>query len=77
MPVPKGSHISGSAAWWAKADIGFTVHRLPDEVEIHCWKARFKWLGGVGKTSILYNMINGKYMDKDIESRKNWGEIDW
>lgn len=70
MPVPKGSHISGSAAWWAKADIGLTVHRpneTTSDVEVHVWKARFKWLGCVGMRVIGYNMINGKYFDKQQE----------
>ena len=28
IPAPKGYDISGSAAWFAKADVGLTVHRL-------------------------------------------------
>ena len=40
-PVPKGMNISGSAAFFAKADIGLTVHLDKDKnVEIHCWKCR-------------------------------------
>ena len=27
VPAPKGYDISGSAAWFAKADVGLTVHR--------------------------------------------------
>jgi twinkle protein len=90
MPVPKGSHISGSAAWWAKADIGLTVHRGDSDVQIHCWKARFKWLGQTGQRNIGYNVVNGKYFDKEqshsdknkwyrpsLKNRKaDWEDID-
>lgn len=75
MPVPVGSHISGSAAWWSKADIGFTVHRADrntSNVEIHCWKARFKWLGQTGKATIGYNVVNGKYFDLDYAKKDDW-----
>jgi twinkle protein len=76
MPVPKGSHISGSAAWWAKADIGFTVHRQEKHqpVQIHCWKARFKWLGQIGKADVGYTTLNGRYFD--LESHKSWSDLD-
>jgi twinkle protein len=76
LPIPKGSHISGSAAWWAKADIGITVHRTDWHVEIHCWKARFKWLGQVGMRKLDYNVVNGKYMDHGKAVTKQWAEFD-
>lgn len=63
MPVPKGMHISGSAAWFAKADFGLTVHRGDHGVEIHCWKVRHKWLGEIGMTRLGYNALTGVYMD--------------
>ena len=59
--VPKGMNISGSAAWFAKADLGVTVHRTDDCVEIHCWKSRFKWVGSQGVAMLQYNMSNGRY----------------
>lgn len=62
-PVPKGMHISGSAAWFAKTDIGFTVHRGKQGVEIHCWKVRFKWLGEQGVETIGYDVPTGRYFD--------------
>jgi twinkle protein len=67
MPVPNGHHISGSAAWWAKADIGFTVHRHDIGVGIHCWKARFKWLGQTGDTLIGYDIPTGRYFEKSAD----------
>ena len=52
VPAPKGYDISGSAAWFAKADVGLSVHR-PDPVdnaisEVHVWKCRFSWVGKQG-----------------------------
>lgn len=63
FPVPTGQHISGSAAWFAKADIGFTVHRNAGAAEIYCWKVRFKWWGQQGKTSLTYNLPTGTYSE--------------
>ena len=61
--VPKGMNISGSAAWFAKADLGITVHRGEDCVEIHCWKSRFKWTGQQGVACLTYELSNGRYRD--------------
>jgi len=61
--VPKGMNISGSAAWFAKADLGITVHRAEDCVEIHCWKSRFKWTGQQGVACLTYELSNGRYRD--------------
>ena len=59
LSVPKGNDISGSAAWWAKADMGITVHR-PDPVfshgtDIHVWKSRYSWCGKQGVASVWFN----------------------
>ena len=62
--VPKGMNISGSASFFAKADLGITVHRNKNkDVEVHCWKVRFKWLGQVGKTTLNYDIPTGRYSD--------------
>lgn len=61
FPVPKGQHISGSAAWNAKADLGITVHRGEATVEVHCWKSRFKWVGQQGLALLEYDPISGRY----------------
>jgi len=64
MSVPKGNSISGSAAWHSRCDLGLTVHRgEDDEVEVHCWKSRLKWVGKQGVTTIKYNVTNGIYSD--------------
>ena len=82
--VPKGMNISGSAAWFAKADLGITVHRGEDCVEIHCWKSRFKWTGQQGVACLTYELSNGRYRDyappAEIKTIKgvdrSWEEFD-
>ena len=68
--VPKGMNISGSAAWFAKADLGITVHRGDDGVEVHCWKSRFKWVGQQGMALLDYDISTGQYSQKEIEAPK-------
>ncbi len=63
MPIPNGNHISGSAAWFAKADCGITVHRLGEHIEVHSWKCRFKWIGSVGSSKLTYDPVTGRYKD--------------
>ena len=64
VPPPKGYDISGSAAWFAKADVGLTVHRpQPEgtESEVHIWKCRFSWVGQQGKTSLFFDPVTSTY----------------
>ena len=83
--VPKGMNISGSAAWFAKADLGVTVHRGEDSVEIHCWKSRFKWVGQQGVAHLKYDISNGRYSEyvaapkpmSDIYGGKKKKDTDW
>ena len=67
LPIPKGYDISGSAAWFAKADCGLTVHRQPDvnklEAQIHIWKCRFSWVGQQGETRLYYDVGTTRYND--------------
>jgi|TARA_A100000172_G_scaffold62358_1_gene41783 twinkle protein len=77
-PVPKGMSISGSAAWFAKADLGITVHRTDDDVEVHCWKCRFKWVGKQGVTNLNYDLLSGRYSEKNrVESYSPDTRIHW
>ena len=59
--------ISGSAAWFAKSDLGLTVHRSGDyadhQPEIHCWKSRFKWVGRIGMVKLNYDVPTGRFSD--------------
>lgn len=59
IPAPGGYDISGSAAWFAKADCGLTIHRDvkedPHETQVHLWKVRFAWVGKQGETRLRYD----------------------
>lgn len=67
MGVPKGNDISGSAAWWAKADMGLTVHRPSPEsnnnTEVHVWKCRFNWCGKQGVSKFYFNEYANRVLD--------------
>jgi twinkle protein len=64
LPRPDGMAISGSMAWWAKADCGITVHRTKtNDVEIAVWKCRFRWIGTQGETTLGYNKATGTYFE--------------
>lgn len=75
--IPKGQHISGSAAWFAKADMGVTVHRNKDQTEVHVWKSRFKWVGAVGEIELNYHLPTGRYSDKPTVAPEDldWGNL--
>jgi hypothetical protein len=77
-PVPKGMDISGSMAWFSKPDVGFTVHRTDNGAEIHCWKARFKWLGEQGEARLDYDVPTGRFMEpiRQAPSSSHWMD-DW
>ncbi len=74
--IPRGYSISGSAAWYSKADFGITVHRtgVPGEVKIINWKTRFNWLGKEGEVSILYDNSRNSYMTDIMTVLNPWGE---
>lgn len=67
VPPPGGYDISGSAAWFAKADHGITIHRPNPmhsmETEVISWKSRFAWLGKQGKTAVIYNRLSTTYSE--------------
>jgi len=64
LPRPDGMAISGSMAWWAKADCGITIHRGKDNfVEMAVWKCRYRWIGSQGETKLGYNKITGTYFE--------------
>ena len=64
LPRPDGMAISGSMAWWAKADCGLTIHRTKtNDVEIAVWKCRFRWVGTQGETKLGYNKTTGTYFE--------------
>jgi twinkle protein len=61
LPVPDGMAISGSMSWWAKADVGLTVHRRQDDVMVKVWKARWRWVGKLGMGLLHYDIPTGTY----------------
>lgn len=72
LPIPKPDMISGSQHWWNKADCALTVYRLPvdddsafaKEVEIYIQKIRFKNIGKIGKVTLNYDRITGRYSEQ-------------
>ncbi len=77
VPPPKGYDISGSAAWFAKADVGITVHRSDESTDIHCWKMRFKWLGKQGAVPLSYDVVSGRYSDYVDQTYAGVSEGHW
>ncbi|HBW00514.1 MAG TPA: hypothetical protein DEF03_04905 [Bacteroidetes bacterium] len=65
--VPTGHNISGSHAFFSKADFGITVHRESDGPTIHVWKCRFKWMGKLGELPLKYNVNTGVFEDHRYE----------
>lgn len=64
-PPPRGYAISGSNAWYAKADFGLTVYRVPDKpgrVKIINWKTRYDWMGKEGENEFLYDVATNTYL---------------
>lgn len=68
--VPKGMNISGSASFFAKADLGITVHRAGDVTEVHAWKVRFKWQGSVGMARLSYDLDSGQFTERKVDLEK-------
>ena len=75
VPVPGGYDISGSAAWFAKADFGMTVDRQKGPPEIHIWKCRFKWAGKMGNTILNYHPASGRYYSPKDEIPDDFASI--
>jgi twinkle protein len=63
LPRPDGMAISGSMAWWAKADNGITIHRAEHHVEVAVWKCRYRWVGTQGETKLEYVKNTGTYIE--------------
>jgi|TARA_R100000479_G_scaffold141921_1_gene77642 twinkle protein len=71
--VCTGVDISGSMAWFSKADMGLTVYRGEESVEIHCWKARWGWNGRLGSVKLIFNPVNGRYEEYETVA----DDFDW
>jgi twinkle protein len=69
LPVVKPDMISGSQHWWNKADCCISVYRdytKPDapEVDVYVQKVRFKHVGKIGMTTLVYEKSTGKYHER-------------
>lgn len=76
--IPGGYHISGSGAWYAKADFGLTVYQVHDKpgtVKIALWKVRFAWEGTKGEVEILYDTSHNVYISNPMTDLLPW-EVD-
>jgi twinkle protein len=69
LPIPTPHDVSGSAHFWNKADNCITVWRDQSEyrdqrVQIHVQKIRFKHIGRIGMTTLLYDRVTGRYAEQ-------------
>jgi twinkle protein len=73
---PTGYSISGSSAWYDKADFGLTIHREQEETSCQfiVWKRRFDWLGEEGEETLIYNQLTHCYSDGVVNSVLNGHE---
>ena len=64
FPVPTMYDISGSAAFFNKADFGVSIERdrTRDVTRIHVQKVKFRHLGYPGVASFKYNNHNGRFV---------------
>ena len=64
--VCTGVDIAKSMAWFSKADMGMTVYRGDEGVEIHCWKCRWGWNGSLGSVNLTFNPVNNQYEQAEV-----------
>ena len=75
--VITGHDIAGSAAWFAKCDIGLTCWRHPRDAEMpefHVWKVRWGWVGKNGSEKLNFDRVTGRWSDhkKEPEDENYW-----
>ena len=65
FPVPTMYDISGSAAFFNKADFGLAIERdrTKGVTRIHVQKVKFRHLGQLGIASFRYNLFNGRFVN--------------
>lgn len=74
--VPNLYSISGSANFYNKADLGWTVYKTGDgTTTVHIQKVKFKYWGHVGSVDLSWDKENGRYYsinpDKSHWLKKN------
>ena len=64
FPVPTMYDISGSAAFFNKADFGIAIERdrTKEVTRVHVQKVKFRHLGYPGVASFKYNTHNGRFV---------------
>ena len=86
FPVPTMYDISGSAAFFNKADFGIAIERDRTQgvTRIHVQKVKFRHLGQPGVSSFRYNQYNGRFVNfkeggtPDIpDGPVNWDNSCW
>lgn len=73
--IVTGHDIAGSAAWFAKADIGLSAwrHQRDEEPpEAHIWKVRWSWLGKNGSCPLSFEKATGRWRDYDYQDDYDW-----
>jgi twinkle protein len=61
---PTPYDISGSAKWFDKADLGFTVHSdIAGEADVILWKSKFGYGQRGDKAKLLFDDVTGVYSD--------------
>lgn len=71
VPIPRGMDISGSVAWYARADSGLTIHRDPENrgvSQVISWKARFSHSGSEGKAELYFDPVTQTYSEQPFAS---------
>ena len=65
FPVPTMYDISGSAAFFNKADFGIAIERARTQgvTRVHVQKVKFRHLGQPGVASFEYNTHNGRFVN--------------
>ena len=85
-PVPTMYDVSGSAAFFNKADFGLAIERDRTQgvTRIHVQKVKFRHLGQLGVASFRYNLFNGRFVNfreggtPDIpDGPVNWDNENW
>lgn len=70
--IPNLYSISGSAHFFNKTDIGWTVYKKGHGVtDVHIQKVKFKYWGDVGMINYLWNEKNGRYYTTN-QDFTNW-----
>lgn len=71
--VPSLYNISGSAAFYNKCSLGFSIHRDKEGLtEVHVQKVKFKHWGQTGMCKLQWNRQNGRYSSPNYYDDTNW-----